>query len=233
MNKRKYASDVRVVPKYYYSYGTCYERVEPLDSDKDIPEIILDLSQAMKAAELSGISLSDAIGQMLAHEMLHHVLYECISIDACDKLDNIACDRFDDGDAILYMLKYMIGGILCKKDIPNMNTKPSHRMQMKGKRGRPKKLRPLRYNHTKSLGGIPVKCKNGKISYTQFIPKNYGTDKYGEYFDEESAERDKAELPDGEGSFIRRHVYETRFEIGEETEEERRKREYKEWWDEQ
>ena len=123
MNKRKYASDVRVVPKYYYSYGTCYERVEPLDSDKDIPEIILDLSQAMKAAEFSGISLSDAIGQMLAHEMLHHVLYECISIDACDKLDNISCDRFDDGDAILYMLKYMIGGILCKKDIYNKDVK--------------------------------------------------------------------------------------------------------------
>jgi hypothetical protein len=87
------------------------------------------------------------------------------------------------------------------------------------KRGRPRK------KHTVPLGGIPMKVKNGRVMYAgKSIPMNNTT---------EEVQRGKAVLPSGEGNFIRRHIYEMRFGILDETYEERRKREYKEWWDRQ
>lgn len=107
----------------------------------------------------------------------------------------------------------------------------SHRLEKKG-RGRLRKSRKLSKQPYKSLGCIPMKVKKGVIAYKQKIPNNYSIiDKIPT--DAEEQERGCATLPIGEGSFIRRHIYEMRFGIGEETEEERRKREYEEWWDRQ
>lgn len=107
----------------------------------------------------------------------------------------------------------------------------SHRLEKK-KIGRPKKRTPLRHSPHKSIGGIPMKVRKGSIVYAQKIPDNYSViDK--KPTDAEEEERSKATMPTGDGSFIRRHIYETRFGIGEETEDERRKREYKEWWERQ
>ena len=33
------------------------------------------------------------------------------------------------------------------------------------KRGRPKKLKPDRFNYFSRIGGIPMECNNGKITY--------------------------------------------------------------------
>lgn len=107
-------------------------------------------------------------------------------------------------------------------------------------RGRPKKMfRKSDDRKHHSLGGIPMEIKDGKIVYAQQVRDEYSIKKErgGEiiYFDSESEERRDATLPTGEGSFIRRHIYEMQFEIDDEgeTDEERRKREYKEWWEEQ
>jgi len=115
-----------------------------------------------------------------------------------------------------------------------------HRLERKGRIGRPKKMfkkSDERKQH--SLGGIPVEIKNGKIRYIQIVPNDYSIKKErgGEliYFDAESEERLDSVLLEGEGNFIRRHIYEVRFDIDEddETDDERRRREYKEWWENQ
>lgn len=104
------------------------------------------------------------------------------------------------------------------------------------KAGRPKRrFKKSAERQHKSLGGIPMKVARGKIDYAIYVPHNY-TKKYdksrGTYYeDEESAERENATMPEGEGDFIRRHIYEVRFGIDEETDDERRKREYREWWE--
>jgi len=83
----------------------------------------------------------------------------------------------------------------------------------------------------KSLGGIPMIIKNGQIKYAVQVPKEYCWYDYelGSWTDAEEQMRKYATLNTGNGSFIRRHIYETKFAIGEETEDERRKREYREW----
>jgi hypothetical protein len=91
--------------------------------------------------------------------------------------------------------------------------------------GRKKVEKPLRKSPHLSLGGIPMEIRNGKITYKQYIPNHYS--------DDEEKEREKAELPTGDGDFVRRHIYEVRFDIKDETDDERRKREYKEWWEEE
>ena len=108
---------IRYTFKYKYEYGTCYEVSLVLGDDEEA-EIIVDYSQVVQACARSGVSFDYAFAQMVSHEILHHILLTQISKEACDKLDNITCDRFDDDDAILGMLKYMCGGILCKQDIP-------------------------------------------------------------------------------------------------------------------
>ena len=107
-----------------------------------------------------------------------------------------------------------------------MTTKKMHRLQ-RSKMGRRKVDHPLTGRQHKSLGGIPMKIKNGKVMYAQHIPHNYSIDEKGNYYDQESIERQNP--VQRQPSFIRQHIYETRFAIGEETEDERRKREYKEW----
>ena len=102
-----------------------------------------------------------------------------------------------------------------------------NRLTKKNVIGRRKVLNPLKGHQHKSLGGIPMKIKNGKIVYAQHVPHNYTKDDKGSYFDKESIERQNP--VQRQPSFIRQHIYETRFAIGEETNEERRKREYKEW----
>lgn len=106
------------------------------------------------------------------------------------------------------------------------------RLVRKGIIGRKVKLYSLQRRKHKSLGGIPMKLTKNtkKVAYKQKIPDNfsYCQDKE-EYIDSESIEREYATLPEGEGSFIRRHIYEMRFDINNENNEERRKREYKEW----
>ena len=89
---------------------------------------------------------------------------------------------------------------------------------------------PLNKNPHKSCGGIPMKISKGKIMYAQHVPHNYSTDDKGNYYDQESIERQNP--IQRHPNFIRQHIYETRFGIGEETEGERRKREYKEWMEE-
>ena len=109
------------------------------------------------------------------------------------------------------------------------------RRNIRSRKGHPSRLHPHNKEPHKKLGGIPMGVtKAGNIVYKQRVPKNYSTkrERGGEliYFDAESEERRDSPLPIGEGSFIRRHIYETRFGIRtEETDEERRKREYKEW----
>lgn len=74
--------------------------------------------------------------------------------------------------------------------------------------------------------------KQGRMVYAQKVPNNYTTLPGGSYTDAEQGERNNATLPQGEGSFIRRHIYEMRFSIrSEESDDERRKREYLEWWE--
>ena len=107
-----------------------------------------------------------------------------------------------------------------------MTTNPHHRIQKNG-RGRRKVDHPLTGNQHKSLGGIPMKIKNGRVVYAQHVPHNYSTDDEGNHYDKESIERKNP--VQRQPSFIRQHIYETRFGIGEETDDERRKREYKEW----
>ena len=97
-------------------------------------------------------------------------------------------------------------------------------------RGRPKKM--FKKSDDKkhyALGGIPMTIVNGKIKYAQMIPNKF----LNWFADEGDIERDEAVLPVGDGSFIRRHIYEVRFDIEEddESDDERRKREYKEWWE--
>jgi len=114
-----------------------------------------------------------------------------------------------------------------------------HRLESH-KRGRPYKIfkKSDKRKH-KALGGIPVKItKTRKIKYVQIISKNYNIkrERGGEqiYFDSESEERRDSILPTGDGDFIRRHIYEMKFNIrSEESNDERRKREYLEWWEEQ
>jgi len=108
------------------------------------------------------------------------------------------------------------------------------RRNIRSRRGQPKKVMPLTEYHHKSIGCIPMKItKSGKIVYKQIVPKNYSTREVNgevECFDSESDERKNSILSTGEGSFIRRHVYEIRFNIRtDESDDERRKREYKEW----
>jgi hypothetical protein len=75
--------------------------------------------------------------------------------------------------------------------------------------------RPRKYNKV-PLGGIPMKCVNGKISYTQYVPMKYWYNHIsGTYEDKESIERKKAQLPIGLGSFQRKHIYEMRFDLDE------------------
>jgi len=113
----------------------------------------------------------------------------------------------------------------------------TNRLTKKGNLGRPKKrFRKGDKRKHKSLGGIPMKInKKGNIVYAGIVPNNYQKkyDKHhGTYYeDSESKERGNATLPVGRGNFIRRHIYEIRFDIKDETEDERRKREYKEWWE--
>ena len=106
-----------------------------------------------------------------------------------------------------------------------------NRLTKKGKIGRRKKLYPLQSRKHKSLGGIPMKLdKNKKVIYAQYVPHDYSYClEREEYIDEEMIEREYATLQEGEGSFIRRHIYEMRFGIKDESDKERRKREYKEW----
>jgi hypothetical protein len=102
-----------------------------------------------------------------------------------------------------------------------------HRLEKQGiGSGRKKKAKPIRENRHLALGGVPMKVSNGKIEYAwKFLRKSWT------YSDQEEIERDNAILPEGDGDFVRRHIYEVRFDIHNETDDERRKREYKEWWD--
>jgi len=105
------------------------------------------------------------------------------------------------------------------------------RINKYSKKGHPKKIYPLDEYPHKRLGSIPMKISNkGKIVYAQRVPHNYDKDANGDYHDMESIERSKAVVPVRVGSFIRRHIFDTRFQ--EESEESRRKREYKEWMEE-
>jgi hypothetical protein len=99
--------------------------------------------------------------------------------------------------------------------------------------GRPKKAFPLAKYDYKRLGGIPMTIKNGKVQYRSKVPRAYGKTKDGAYYDDESIEREQAILPTGLGSFVRRHVYEMRYAIGEKTLDEIRKEEYLKWWNKQ
>ena len=84
--------------------------------------------------------------------------------------------------------------------------------------GRPSKVKPNYLNYCSRLGGLPMKCKNGKITYAwkPFV-KDF--------------ENPLPIVDAGEENFIRKHIYEMRFNIPpeEESDDERRKREYKEW----
>jgi hypothetical protein len=85
--------------------------------------------------------------------------------------------------------------------------------------GRPRK------NRSCLLGGIPMVVKNGKVTYAwkQSINRTW-RDK-----DSEELEMEQATLPLESDNFVRRHIYEMRFDIEDEDDDERRKREYKEW----
>ena len=102
-----------------------------------------------------------------------------------------------------------------------------NRLTRHGKVGRRAAMHPLNKKPSKRLGGIPMTIRRGKITYAQLVPHNYTKDDKGNYFDKESIERQNP--VQRESSFIRRHLYETRFGIEDESEDERRKREYKEW----
>ena len=113
-----------------------------------------------------------------------------------------------------------------------------HRLVKEGELGRPKKtFKKSDDRKHYALGGIPMGIKNGKVIYLQQVRNDYSIKKSrGDeviYFDSESEERRNAVLSIGDGSFIRRHIYEVRFDIAEddETDDERRKREYGEWWE--
>ena len=87
----------------------------------------------------------------------------------------------------------------------------------------------------KALGGIPMTVVNGKIQYQTYVPHHY-TKKYdtkqGIYYeDKESVERRNAIIHHGRGNIARIMIYELRFDIKRETDDERRKREYREWWE--
>ena len=99
------------------------------------------------------------------------------------------------------------------------------------KRGRPKKVYPTYLNYSKRLGGIPVKVKNGKVMYDYNINRSVYTKWASNKISDEEVERLNAPLPQGDGSFIRKCIYEIRFGIRNETNKERRKREYEEWWE--
>ena len=108
-----------------------------------------------------------------------------------------------------------------------MSSNKHHRLHRQGCIGRRKVANPLEGRQHKSLGGIPMKIKNGKIMYAQIVPKNYTKDEQGNYYDQELIERQNPVQQ--EPSFIRRHIYEVRFNITNEPLEERRKKEYKVW----
>jgi len=96
--------------------------------------------------------------------------------------------------------------------------------------GRRKKKHAIRGRQHRALGGIPMKVVNGKVRYAQYVPKHYSIDENGEPYDSESIERKNATLQTHSGNYVRRHLYEMKFGFREdETDEERRKREYKEW----
>jgi len=63
---------------------------------------------------------------------------------------------------------------------------------------------------------IPMGIKNGRIVYLKRVNHKKKFD-----YDAEQVERSKAVLPRGEGSFIRRHIYEFRFGIEPECEKKR------------
>jgi len=98
------------------------------------------------------------------------------------------------------------------------------------KAGRPRKAFPKHLTHVERLGGMPMKCENGRIMYKYNLKKAYNDSWVSNKMSQEEVERIDAPLPQGEGSFVRRHIYEIRFGIEDETDKERRKREYEEWW---
>ncbi len=106
----------------------------------------------------------------------------------------------------------------------------SHRLVKKGVIGRPKKAFPLRYNENLRVGGIPMKVVNGRIQYKYNLNKRNLTTYFPNKMSQEEVERLDAPLPQGEGDIIRKSIYELRFGIEDETDKERRKREYEEWW---
>ena len=99
----------------------------------------------------------------------------------------------------------------------------SHRLVKKGKIGRPSKAVPKRMNYASRLGGIPMYYEEGKIIYKSNFPHWYNIKS------SEEIQREDAILEQGDGDFVRRHIYEFRFGIKDESDKERRKREYKEW----
>lgn len=113
----------------------------------------------------------------------------------------------------------------------------NNRMQRKGVgSGRRRKIFPVFKRQYKAIGGIPMRIVNGKIKYAQYVPHNY-TKKYdkerGTYYeDEETVERNNAVIHQGKGNIARIMIYELRHNmVDDETDEERRKREYREWWE--
>ena len=94
--------------------------------------------------------------------------------------------------------------------------------------GRRKKLMPeTKRKQECYLGGIPMKVVNGKIVYAsnRWCWHRSNTD---------NPIHVKATFPTMPvDSFVRRHIYNMRFNIIDEDEDERRKREYKEWWEKQ
>ena len=89
------------------------------------------------------------------------------------------------------------------------------RINKRVKPGRPAKL------YHKNLGGIPMIIKDGRVAYAERVP-------YGVHSNE--LEHKKAAMPIGTGSFIRRHIFDMRFP--DESEQDRQKREYREWAEE-
>ena len=95
------------------------------------------------------------------------------------------------------------------------------RLVQHGKRGRKPKEHSTHRKPNRSLGGMPMKIKNGKITYAH--PLRNPDKMWNRPWwlkDSEELERDDAELPEGEGNFIRRHIYEMRFDIWDETDKE-------------
>jgi len=107
-----------------------------------------------------------------------------------------------------------------------------HRLQTH-KRGRKTKAIPRTRQNQNLLGGIPMIIKNGIILYGDKVPKGFSYNSRRKCdSDAEEMFRNRAILPQGEGDFQRRHIYEMRFGIRtDESDDERRKREYHDWWE--